>query len=105
MPRRFPKLRRPPDQPDARAAGYAAAATAKRETQAAEAAAPPASRLEKPITLLRVEPRPSRHRGFNQINAPHFGCLLKTPFGIGYSKNKNCKYPQRVRSRGPPAFF
>jgi hypothetical protein len=33
------------------------------------------ARFEKPVTLLRVEPRLALHRGLNQINAPHFANL------------------------------
>jgi hypothetical protein len=33
------------------------------------------ARLEKPIALRWVEPRPTLHRGLKQINAPHFACL------------------------------
>jgi hypothetical protein len=58
-------------------------------------------RLEKPLALPRVEPRPALHRRHGQISAPHL-VSLKAKFSKGKSKNKKTKYAERVPSRGPP---
>jgi hypothetical protein len=36
------------------------------------------ARLEKPLALRWVEPRPALHRGLKHIDAPHFASLLKS---------------------------
>jgi hypothetical protein len=35
----------------------------------------PQERREKLLALVIIEPRPTLHRGFKQIKAPHFACL------------------------------
>ena len=60
------------------------------------------ARLEKPLALLRVEPRPALHCGRDQIDAPHSHSLLKSGLGKRNTKNEKRKYAEDVRSRGPP---
>ena len=60
----------------------------------------PQERMEKPIALGRVKPRPARHHRLRQFNALH-PASLKAKFGKRKWKNRNPKYPQSLPSRGP----
>jgi hypothetical protein len=52
-------------------------------------------RLEKPLALRCVEPRPALHRRLSQINAPQLASL-KAKFSKGKSKNEKRKYAESL---------
>jgi hypothetical protein len=57
------------------------------------------ARLEKPLALLRVEPRPAFQSCRNQINASHLASLWKVRLSKRNHENKYPKYSQGSRSR------
>jgi hypothetical protein len=60
-------------------------------------------RLEKPLALRCVEPRPAFHHSLNQINAPHLVNLKRN----SAKENRKSKIPNTLEACGHavPAFF